>query len=397
MSREKRTNSNFIKREKEIQKKEFNRINQAKYNMLGAWLFTIPMIVWVLIEQVLGIVWPSETIFDIGMIVLAVPPLFIFGRETFTTAFKAVIQGNVNMDLLIVIGSGIAYLTGLATFFTEIGNYTDVAATIIAFHLTGKYFEEKSKGRISRDIEELLELRVKTAALIENHQVREISVEELEPGDRILVRAAETIPADGKIIKGKTKVDESMLNGKTSPVQKSVDDEVIGATVNQQGIIEIKVTRVGKNSCLFQFINMIEEAEKTRIPIQKDAEKITAVLIPLVLIIAVFTFLIWLLFPAILHSIGNWAHSYLPWVNPQISGLSLGSFSAIAVLVVACPCALGMATPTALLVGVGIGEENGILIQNGKSIETMQDVDIIAFDMTGDITGGQLQKTEFKK
>jgi len=355
------------------------------------------MIIWMVIEQVLGIVWPNKMFFNIGMLLLAIPPLFLFGKETFTTALKAVIDGNVNMDLLIAIGSGIAFLTGLATFFAPIANYIDVAVTIIAFHLTGRYFKEKAKGSISHDIEELLEFKEEKATVVEEHQINQIPIEELKPGDIILVKSDETIPADGRIIKGNAKVDESILTGRNSPVQKSVGVEVIGATINRDGCIKVKVSRVGKDSYLSQFIKMLEKTENRSFDIQRHADRIIRIFVPMVLVIALSSLLIWLLFPDVLHTIGNWAHMYLPWVNPQIGRLSLGIFSAIAVLVVACPCALGMATPTVLLVGIEIGEENGILIQNGKIIETMQDADIIAFDMTGDITQDLLEKTEFRK
>jgi len=397
MSREESTFDDFLKKERQIQEKEFKKIKQDKYNMLGAWIFTIPMIIWMIIEQVLGIVWPNKMFFSIGMLFLAIPPLFLFGKDTFTTALKAVIDGNVDMDLLIAIGSGIAFLTGLATFFAPIANYIDVAVTIIAFHLTGRYFEEKAKGSISHDIEELLEFKEEKATVVEEHQINQIPIEELKPGDIILVKSDETIPADGRIIKGNAKIDESTLTGRNSPVQKSVGDEVIGATNNQDGCIKVKVSRVGKDSYLSQFIKMHEKTENRSFDIQRHADRIISIFVPMVLVIALSSLLIWLLFPDVLHTIGNWAHMYLPWVNPQIGRLSLGIFSAIAVLVVACPCALGMAIPTVLLVGIEIGEENGILIQNDKTIETMQDADIIAFDMTGDITQDLLDKTEFRK
>lgn len=400
MDPDKDLNKNFMDKEKLAQKKEFMKVRKAKHNMFGAWFFTIPIIIWAVIKQFVGIVWPGEIVFNLGITILTLPPLFHFGKKTFQSAFKSLSKFNLNMDLLIAIGSGIAFLTGPATFFTEIGNYTDVAATIIAFHLTGQYFKEKAKGMIARDIEELIEFRVEKAKVIEKKGIemnKDIAVTELKPGDIILVNSDQIIPVDGQIVKGKIKVDESMLNGRTSLIEKTVGDKVIGGAINKKGLIKIKVNRAGKNSYLSQLIKKIEKSENCKYPIQKYVDRVIQILIPMVLITAALTFLIWILFPDTLHSLGSWAHRYLPWVNPAIDSVSLGIMSAIAVLVVACPCALGLAIPTAMLEGIRIGEENDILIQDGQKINYLQNIGVIVFDLTEDITQKQFQLEELLK
>lgn len=373
---------------------DLKKVKKAKRNMWGAWAFTIPIIIWMIPEMVLGVAWPSETIYDLGMMLLALPPLFIFGRKTFVTAYRAVSHGGANMDVLIAIGTGAAFATGPAVFFTPIANYAGVAAMIMAFHLTGRYIEETAKGRASQAIKKLLELGAKTATVVVDGEEKEIPVDEVQPGDIMLIKPGEKIPTDGEIIEGKSTVDESMATGESMPVERTVGDEVIGATVNQNGLIKVKATKVGKDTFLSQVIKMVEEAQGTKVPIQEFADKITSIFVPTVLIIAVATFILWLVFPESLRSIGFWAQSFLPWVDPTLGTMTLAFFATIAVLVIACPCALGLATPTALMVGSGIGAENGVLIRKGEAIQTMKDVHTIVFDKTGTITKGKPEVTD---
>jgi Cu+-exporting ATPase len=333
-------------------------------------------------------------IFNLGMIVLAIPPLFVFGRKTFITAYRAVSHGSANMDVLIAMGTGAAFVTGPAVFFTPIANYAGVAAMIMAFHLTGRYIEETAKGRASQAIRKLLELGAKTATIIENGNEKEVAIEDVQPGDVMLIKPGEKIPTDGEIVEGKTTVDESMATGESMPVKRAEGDEVIGATVNQNGLIKVKATKVGKDTFLSQVVKMVEEAQGTKVPIQEFADKITGIFVPTVLIIAASTFLLWLIFPDTLREVGFWAQSFLPWVDPTLGTLTLAIFATIAVLVIACPCALGLATPTALMVGSGIGAENGVLIRKGEAIQTMKDVHTIVFDKTGTITKGKPEITD---
>jgi len=373
---------------------DMKKVKKAKKKMWGTWAFTIPIMLWMIPEMFFGVAWPNMQIFNLGMIVLAIPPLFVFGRKTFITAYRAVSHGSANMDVLIAMGTGAAFVTGPAVFFTPIANYAGVAAMIMAFHLTGRYIEETAKGRASQAIRKLLELGAKTATIIENGNEKEVAIEDVQPGDVMLIKPGEKIPTDGEIVEGKTTVDESMATGESMPVKRAEGDEVIGATVNQNGLIKVKATKVGKDTFLSQVVKMVEEAQGTKVPIQEFADKITGIFVPTVLIIAASTFLLWLIFPDTLREVGFWAQSFLPWVDPTLGTLTLAIFATIAVLVIACPCALGLATPTALMVGSGIGAENGVLIRKGEAIQTMKDVHTIVFDKTGTITKGKPEITD---
>ncbi|SIR16394.1 heavy metal translocating P-type ATPase [Halanaerobium kushneri] len=373
---------------------DMRKVKEAKKKMWGTWAFTIPIMLWMIPEMFFGVAWPNMTIFNLGMIVLAIPPLFIFGRKTFVTAYRAVSHGSANMDVLIAMGTGAAFITGPAVFFTPIANYAGVSAMIMAFHLTGRYIEETAKGRASQAIRKLLELGAKTATIIEKGEEKEVAIEDVQPGDIMLVKPGEKIPTDGEIVEGKTSVDESMATGESMPVERKVGDEVIGATVNQNGLIKVKATKVGKDTFLSQVVKMVEEAQGTKVPIQEFADKITGIFVPTVLIIAALTFVSWLIFPDAFREVGFWAQSFLPWVSPELGTVTLAIFATIAVLVIACPCALGLATPTALMVGSGIGAENGVLIRKGEAIQTMKDVHTIVFDKTGTITKGKPEVTD---
>ncbi|SDK68321.1 heavy metal translocating P-type ATPase [Halanaerobium congolense] len=373
---------------------DLKKVKAAKKKMWGTWAFTIPIMLWMIPEMFFGVAWPNMQIFNLGMIVLAIPPLFIFGRKTFVTAYRAVSHGSANMDVLIAMGTGAAFITGPAVFFTPIANYAGVSAMIMAFHLTGRYIEETAKGRASQAIRKLLELGAKTATIIENGNEKEVAIENVQPGDIMLIKPGEKIPTDGEIVEGETTVDESMATGESMPVRRKEGDEVIGATVNQNGLIKVKATKVGKDTFLSQVVKMVEEAQGTKVPIQEFADKITGIFVPTVLIIATLTFISWLIFPDSLREVGFWAQSFLPWVDPTLGTFTLAIFATIAVLVIACPCALGLATPTALMVGSGIGAENGVLIRKGEAIQTMKDVHTIVFDKTGTITKGKPEVTD---
>jgi len=373
---------------------DMKKVKEAKKKMWGTWAFTIPIMLWMIPEMFFGVAWPNMQIFNLGMIVLAIPPLFVFGRKTFITAYRAVSHGSANMDVLIAMGTGAAFITGPAVFFTPIANYAGVSAMIMAFHLTGRYIEETAKGRASQAIRKLLELGAKTATIIENGNEKEVAIEDVQPGDIMLIKPGEKIPTDGEIVEGETTVDESMATGESMPVKRKEGDEVIGATVNQNGLIKAKATKVGKDTFLSQVVKMVEEAQGTKVPIQEFADKITGIFVPTVLVIAVSTFVLWLIFPDALREVGFWAQSFLPWVDPTLGTFTLAIFATIAVLVIACPCALGLATPTALMVGSGIGAENGVLIRKGEAIQTMKDVHTIVFDKTGTITKGKPEVTD---
>ena len=369
------------------------KMREARFRMRVAWGFTIPIILWMFLEMFFGIYWPNETVYNLGIILLALPVLFWVGRKTYRSGLTAVRHGYANMDTLIALGTGVSLLTGPASFFFPVANYAGVAAMIMAFHLTGRYVEETAKGRASQAIRKLLELGAKTARVIRDGREVEIPIEEVQVGDIMIVRPGEKIPTDGIVIEGESAVDESMATGESMPVNKRPGDEVIGATINQEGLLKVRATRVGKDTFLAQVIKLVEEAQGTKVPIQAFADKVTAVFVPVVITIAALTFLAWMVFPDTMYRLVQLG-SFLPWVNPNLSVLTLAIVSTVAVLVIACPCALGLATPTALMVGSGMGAEHGILIRSGEAIQTLKDVKAVIFDKTGTITKGKPEVTD---
>jgi len=365
----------------------------ARRRMGIAWAFTVPITAWMLAEMLFGVVWPSRLVFDLGMLVLAASVLFWVGRRTYVSAFKSVTHGSANMDTLIAMGTGVSWLTGIATHFAPVASYAGVSAMIMAFHLTGRYVEETAKGRASQAIRKLLELGAKTATLLVDGREVEVPIAQVQVGDTMVIRPGEKVPTDGVVISGESAVDESMATGESMPVNKQPGDEVIGATVNQAGLLHVRATRIGKDTFLAQVIRLVEEAQGTKVPIQEFADRVTAVFVPIVIGIAALTLVAWLLFPGTMQALVQ-VGAFLPWVNPDLSALTLAIVSTVAVLVIACPCALGLATPTALMVGSGMGAENGVLIRQGAAIQVMKDVDIIIFDKTGTLTKGKPEVTD---
>jgi len=378
---------------------EERKMEEARFRMWVAWGFTVPITLWMFAEMFFGIVWPNATIYNLGMIVLALPVLFWVGRRTYRGAWAAVTHGHANMDTLIALGTGVSLLTGPASFFAPVANYAGVAAMIMAFHLTGRYVEETAKGRASQAIRKLLEMGAKTARVIRDgadkeHPIEvEISVEAVQTGDVMVVRPGEKIPTDGVILEGESSIDESMATGESMPVNKHPGDEVIGATVNQAGLLKVEATKVGKDTFLSQVIKMVEECQGSKVPIQEFADKVTGIFVPVVIGIALLTGLAWVILPGLMQPLVG-AGTFLPWVNPNLGVLTLAIVSMVAVLVIACPCALGLATPTALMVGSGMGAEHGILIRSGEAIQTLKDVKVVIFDKTGTITKGKPEVTE---
>ncbi|MCO6453478.1 MAG: copper-translocating P-type ATPase, partial [Caldilineales bacterium] len=374
---------------------EERKMQEARFRMQVAWAFTVPIILWMFADMFFGIVWPSAFIYNLGMIVLALPVLFWVGRRTYRSGLIAVRHGHANMDTLIALGTGVSLLTGPASFFFPVANYAGVAAMIMAFHLTGRYVEESAKGRASQAIRKLLELGAKTARIERDGEEIELPIEDVGVGDLMIVRPGEKIPTDGVVFWGDSAIDESMATGESMPVNKHPGDEVIGATVNQEGLLKIVATRVGKDTFLSQVIKLVDECQGTKVPIQAFADRITGIFVPVVLGIALLTLVAWLLIPNVMYGFVE-AGSFLPWVNPDLSVLTLAIVSMVAVLVIACPCALGLATPTALMVGSGKGAENGILIRSGEAIQTMKDIKIVIFDKTGTITKGKPEVTDIE-
>lgn len=374
--------------------KELTAYEQARKKMIGAWSFTIPIALWMIPEMFFNKMFPNETIFHLGMILLAIPVLFIIGKRTYISAFRSIIHGSANMDVLIALGTGAAFFTGLLRFFLPIASFAGISAMIMAFHLTGRYIESKAKGKASQAIRKLLELGAKTAIVIRDNSEIEIPIEDVMIGDIMLIKPGSKIPTDGEIIEGKTTIDESMATGESMPVKKKIGDKVLGATINQNGLIRVKATKIGKDTFLSQIIKMVEETQGSKVPIQEFADKVTGIFVPIVIMLAIVTFISWLVFNQQLQQVVIWASNFLPWVNPELSVITQAVFASVAVLVIACPCALGLATPTALMVGSGMGAERGILIRKGEAIQTMKQVNVIVFDKTGTITKGKPEVTD---
>jgi Cu+-exporting ATPase len=377
------------------------KLQAAKNKMWWAWGLTIPIILWMLPEMIGGVTLGGEITYHAAMILLSAVVIFYPGWETLRGAWRSMLSGSPNMDVLIAMGTLAALATGIVALLYTFGlappfhSFAGIAGMIMAFHLTGRYVETKAKGRASEAIKNLMTLEAKEATIIRNGREMQIPVKDLKAGDVIVVRPGEKIPTDGEVVDGESSVDESLATGESMPVQKSKGDEVIGSTINKNGMLTVKATKVGKETFLSQVIRLVEEAQGSKVPIQELADKITAVFVPIIIGLAFATWGAWMLFPEFFGQVAIWASEFIPWVNPSMGEMALAFYAAIAVLVIACPCALGLATPTALMVGTGLGAENGILIRQGKAVELLREVDTIVLDKTGTITKGAPSVTDF--
>jgi Cu+-exporting ATPase len=308
---------------------------------------------------------------------LATPVQFYVGRDFYVGAWKALKNRAANMDVLVAMGSSVAYFYSLAVLLglVEGHMYFETAAVIITLIVLGKYLEAKAKGRTSEAIKKLMGLRAKTARIVRDGAEMEVSIDDVRVGDTVVVRPGEKIPVDGVMIDGRSSVDESMITGESMPVDKGPGDRVVGATVNKQGLLKFEATQVGKNTVLAQIVRMVEQAQGSKAPIQRLADQISAVFVPAVIAIAAVTFV---------------GHMLL---NPE-AGVEFAMKAAVAVLVIACPCAMGLATPTAVMVGTGKGAENGVLFKNSEALERLGKAQVIALDKTGTITEGKPKVTD---
>lgn len=340
-----------------------------------------PMISWWNVP-IPGWLEPMEYPFVYALVeILLVIPVLIAGNKFFTVGFKAIIRRSPNMDSLVAMGTTAAVLYSLySTYRIYTGHfmyvedlYFETAGIIITLILLGKSLEAVSKGRTSEAIKKLMGLAPKTAIVIQNDKEIEIPIEEVEVGDIILVKPGEKIPVDGEVLEGLTSVDESMLTGESIPVEKKAGDKVIGASINKNGSIRFKATKVGSDTALSQIIKLVEDAQGSKAPIAQMADVVSGYFVPTVFIIALASAIIWLL-------------------AGQTGVFALTIF--IAVLVIACPCALGLATPTAIMVGTGKGAEYGVLIKGGEALEITHKINTIVFDKTGTITEGRPEVTD---
>lgn len=317
-------------------------------------------------------------------LLLATPVQFVIGKPFYVGAYKTLRNKSANMDVLVALGTSAAYFYSLfltlewarmADPLHGPAMYYETSAILITLIVLGKLFEALAKGRTSEAIKTLMGLQAKTALVVRNGQELNIPIEEVIVGDTVLIKPGEKVPVDGEVLEGISSVDESMLTGESIPVEKKAGDIIIGATVNKNGVLKVKATKVGKETALAQIINVVEEAQGSKAPIQRVADVISGIFVPIVVGIALVAFLIWYF-----------------WVTPGDFAGSLQN--AIAVLVIACPCALGLATPTSIMAGSGRAAEFGILFKGGEHLETTHRVDTIVLDKTGTITKGKPELTD---
>jgi P-type Cu+ transporter len=374
---------------------ELLEMKESKHKMFYSWIFAGPIGILMIIHMLLMETIPVHLmeILNLSYILFSIPVLFWFGRKVYVSGLKSIRYLTFNMDSLIALGTIAAFITGPLSYFLPIQNYAAIGAMIMAFHLTGRYIESKARGQSSEAIKSLLTLEAKEATILINKEEKKIPISEVKLGDILIVKPGEKIPVDGIVIKGDSSVDESMVSGESLPVDKFKGSKVIGATINQDGVLYIKAEKIGKDTFLSQIIKMVEEAQGSKVPIQEYADKITSYFVPIVIILAIATFFSWLIFPEIMKSMAS-VFSFIPWVNLELNPISLAILSSIAVLVIACPCALGLATPTALMVSTGMGAKQGILIRKGEAIQTLKDTKIIVLDKTGTITKGEPKITD---
>ncbi|MEX2601369.1 MAG: heavy metal translocating P-type ATPase [Balneolaceae bacterium] len=386
----------------ERQERENRKLKAARRNLIVAWLLTGPVMAWMALEMTGILAHGSTLVMESVMTLAAAAVLFIPGRKTLVSARRSAVNLNPNMDVLISIGTLAALSTGLVALAHHLGwmelpfhSFAGVAAMIMAFHLTGRYIETKARGRTSDAITKLLTLEAETATVIRNGEEAEVSAQEIRPGDVIRVRPGGKVPVDGEVIQGSGSLNESFITGESMPTTKSTGDPVIGGTILEEGSLKIRAVHVGRETYLNRVVRLVEEAQNTKVPVQEYVDHITTRFVPAVLLLSLFTFLIWASFPSLFTPLLEWANGIIPWIEPSLGRWGQAFYAALAVLVIACPCALGLATPTALMVGSGLGAGNGILIRKGEAIQRLQESKTMVFDKTGTLTEGRPDVTDF--
>ena len=366
-----------------------------KLRRLGirAWIVTSPIVL------LMVFMWtPLDTLsgfqIDVLMLIFATPVVFYYGLRTHSAAYRGLRNGVFNMHALISVGTLVAWVTGVMVFVAPMENYAGVGAMIMASHNVGTYLEHRAKGRASSAIEGLMSMQAETARVLRDGEEVEVPVDDVDVGDVMVVRPGEKIPVDGLVVDGRSNVDESMVTGESDPITKEEGDDVIGSTVNNAGRLKVEATKVGDDTFLSEVVELVEEAQGTKVPIQALTDRITNYFVPTVFAIAGLSFLLWWFTPGTMETVASVGAPYLPWVDLALDPLTLGIFAAVAVLVISCPCALGLATPTALMAGTGKAAENGILFRDGEAIQTMKDLDVVVLDKTGTITEGDHSVTD---
>lgn len=354
----------------ELESEDLHYREQRLWFRRAASSFPLALLVAIVSLVYMDEAWARWTVFG-----LTIPVQFVAGWPFIKGAVKRALRFTANMDTLIAMGTLAAFFYSTYELFAGGDLYFDVSAVIVFAIILGRYFEARAKGRASGAIRKLLELGAKEARLVVEGEERMVPVEQVKVGDVVRVRPGEKVPVDGEVVAGASALDESMLTGESVPVEKTVGDSVAGATINTYGVLTIRATAVGSDTALAQIVRLVEEAQGGKAPVQRLADRISAVFVPVVLLIAAVTF-------------GGWA---LAAGNP-----AGGLIAAVAVLIIACPCALGLATPTAIMVGTGRGAEMGVLIKGGEVLENSKRITTVVFDKTGTLTKGEMALTDVR-
>ena len=366
----------------EKQSSKEKELKRKKAKLIVSAVLSIPLLI-TMLDHLFGIALPHIFMNPWFQLAFAAPVQFIIGWQFYEGAYKNLKSGGANMDVLVALGTSAAFFYSLYEAFKTIGNpdfmphlYFETSAILITLILFGKYLESSAKGRTTEAISKLLNLQAKEARVLRTGEEQMIPVDQVVKGDRLIVKPGEKFPVDGIVVKGRTSADESMITGESIPIEKGEDDNVIGATLNQNGTIEMEATKVGKDTALASIVQAVEDAQGSKAPIQRLADVISGYFVPIVVGIAVVTFIIWISF-----------------VTPGEFEPAL--VAGIAVLVIACPCALGLATPTSIMVGTGKAAEQGILFKGGEHLERTHELNTIVLDKTGTITKGKPQVTDY--
>ncbi|MEN8240900.1 MAG: heavy metal translocating P-type ATPase [Chloroflexota bacterium] len=348
-------------------------------------LFTVPLFV-ISMGRDFGLIgnWAHQPWVNWLLFALATPVQFYVGWQYYIGGYKALRNGSANMDVLIAMGSSAAYFYSIPVLLGYIPGhvYFETGAVIITLIRLGKFLEARAKGQTSEAIKKLIGLRAKTARIIRDGTEQEVPADQVVVGDLVMVRPGEKIPVDGVVVDGRSSIDESMLTGESLPVEKQAGDNVIGATLNKVGLLKFEATKVGKETALAQIIRLVEDAQGSKAPIQRLADQVSAIFVPVVIAIALGTFAVWyFLIPA-------------PAVGAEVDSFTRALINMVAVLVIACPCAMGLATPTAVMVGTGRGAEMGMLLKSSEALERAGNISVVVLDKTGTITRGQPAVTD---
>lgn len=369
-----------LKSEEQSDRKE-NELRDKKYKLILSAVLSLPLLL-TMLTHLFGIHLPHIFMNPWFQFAFAFPVQFIIGWQFYTGAYKSLRSGSANMDVLVALGTSAAFFYSLyesIKWMRGLTNdphlYFETSAVLITLILFGKYLEARAKSQTTNALSSLLNLQAKDARVMRDGKEQLVSIDALQVGDHIIVKPGEKVPVDGVIIKGNSSVDESMLTGESIPVEKHMGDKVIGATMNKNGSFTMEATKVGKDTALQSIVKIVESAQGSKAPIQRMADVISGYFVPIVVGIAILTFIVWMLFVK--------------------QGFEASLVAAISVLVIACPCALGLATPTSIMVGTGRAAEHGILFKGGEHLERTHEIDTIVLDKTGTITKGEPEVTDF--